>query len=60
LWDEEPGEGGCGLDGDDVLAVDPDALEELGQQLAAGLRGGLGFPEGGEVLQHGAGGVEVW
>jgi hypothetical protein len=41
---------GGGLDGDDALAVDPDALEELGQQLAARIWVGFGLPEGGEVL----------
>ena len=42
-----------------MLTVNPDAVEELGEQLAAGLRGGLGFPEAADVLQDGAGFVEV-
>jgi hypothetical protein len=55
LWFEEPGECGRGLNGDDALAVDPDALEELGQQLAAGLWGGLGFPEARTYVANGTG-----
>jgi hypothetical protein len=30
LWGEQPGERGRGLDRDDALVVDPDALEEMG------------------------------
>jgi hypothetical protein len=39
------------------VAVDPDALEELLDQLAAGLRVGFLCPETAEVFEHGTGGA---
>lgn len=44
-------------DRDDVVTVDPDALEQLLDQLAARFRFGLLCPEAAEVFEHRAGGV---
>jgi hypothetical protein len=56
---EERRESGLGADGDDALVVDPDALEEVTQELAAGLEVPLLVPEEREVVEDRAGLVEV-
>ncbi|HEV7492856.1 hypothetical protein [Baekduia sp.] len=56
---EERRERFCRPYGDDAGVVDPHALEELADQLAALDRVGFGLPEPAEVLQHRAGAVEV-
>jgi hypothetical protein len=47
------------LDGDDLLPVDPDSVEELLEQLSPWFGVGLVLPEAAEVFKHTAGAVEI-